>query len=99
MEFRHVESTRRFEALEDGQVAGWIDCQRRGSAVAMVHTRVPDQFGGRGVGQGLAAYALGYARENGWPVLPDCPFIRHYIVGHPEFVALVPAGQRAEFDL
>ncbi|MDR0283951.1 MAG: N-acetyltransferase [Propionibacteriaceae bacterium] len=101
MTFRKVEG--RFEVIEEGQVAGWLDfaseSAEAGAPMVMDHTEVLPEFGGRGLAGGLARYALEYARAEGWTVLPYCSFIRGYIVSHPEFHPLVPAGRRTEFGL
>ena len=39
------------------------------------HTGVPRSMGGRGVGKALVKYLSTHARENGYTVLPGCPFV------------------------
>jgi predicted GNAT family acetyltransferase len=48
------------------------------------HTVVPEEARGRGVGESLVRAALGYARENGYHVIPSCPFVRQWLVEHPD---------------
>jgi uncharacterized protein len=48
----------------------------------------------RGFGSRLAEAALDDARRQGLDVVPLCPFIAHFIEGHPEYEPLVASGQR-----
>jgi predicted GNAT family acetyltransferase len=89
----------RFEVLLDGTVAGFAEYRRTGSTVDFTHTVVDRNQRGTGVGSALAAAALDASREAGLNVLPYCSFIRGYIKEHPDYVALVPEGRRAEFGL
>ncbi|HET7374062.1 MAG TPA: GNAT family N-acetyltransferase, partial [Gemmatimonadaceae bacterium] len=50
----------------------------------LVHTGVPDALQHRGVGDALAVGAFDYARANGLRVVLTCPFLRRWIVSHPE---------------
>jgi len=97
MEF--VITASRFEAHEDDQLVGWLDYSSQDQVVSMPHTEVPPEFSGRGIGGQLVGFALAYARDHGWSVLPVCPFIRNYMVTHPEFQDLVPENYRPQFDL
>ncbi|MCL2735102.1 MAG: N-acetyltransferase [Propionibacteriaceae bacterium] len=97
MEFRCAAS--RFEAIDDGHVVGWLDFEQEGDAVAMTHTIVPDEYGGRGIGKALTAHAVEYAREHGWSILPYCTFIQAYLAHNPELAGLVPQSRRAQFSL
>jgi predicted GNAT family acetyltransferase len=74
----------RYEALVKGAVAGFVDYRDRGRRI-FVHTEVDKAYGGRGIGNRLAAGALDLAREAGLRVVPRCPFIRAFIARHPEY--------------
>ncbi len=89
----------RFEITVDGALAGWVDYREHEGEYALPHTRVLDQFGGRGIGSELVVGALRAIGERGGTVLPYCPFIPKVISDHPEFVELVPEDQRAQFGL
>jgi len=39
------------------------------------HTRVPKSMGGQGVGKALIKVMSDHARENGYKVIPSCPFV------------------------
>jgi uncharacterized protein len=89
----------RFEILLDGEVAGYAEYQRTGSTVLFTHTLIEPRFSGRGLGSTLVQGALDAARSTQSSVLPFCPFVRSYIQRHPDYLELVPAGQRARFGL
>ncbi len=83
----------------DGEQAGLTAYQPEDDAIAFTHTRIFDQFEGRGLGSVLISTALDDARDSGHHVLPYCPFVQAYILRHPEYLDLVPAGRRSEFEL
>lgn len=60
-----------------------------GSRIEFVHTEVPPQAEGGGIGGSLVRAALDDARERGLRVTPTCPFVRVFIERHPEYRALV----------
>ncbi|MDR1807253.1 MAG: N-acetyltransferase [Propionibacteriaceae bacterium] len=95
----HRPDSGHFIAMEEGAGAGYIEYKLRGGDAAILHTIVDPAFEGKGVGSALAQAALTTARESGWGVLPYCPFISGYIRKHPEWLDLVPAARRADFDL
>lgn len=90
---------KRFEATVDSEVAGFLIYRRRPGLLALIHTEVEDRFEGRGLGGRLARFALDQARDQGLAVLPFCPFVNAWMKRHREYVDLVPAEYRANFDL
>ena len=61
----------------------------RGDVMDLVHTVVPQEAQGRGIGTALAHAALAYARREGKQVIPSCPFVLSYLQRHKEFANLV----------
>jgi hypothetical protein len=55
----------------------------------MMHTEVPKQLEGRGVGSQLVRGALDIIRKRGLRVVPRCPFVKSYIERHPDYTDLV----------
>lgn len=88
-----------YEVTVDGEPAGLLTYRIVDEQIALTHAVVYPEFGGKGVGTRLAAYALDDARKRGLAVLPDCPFISAYIEKHPEHVDLVPAELRPRYGL
>lgn len=80
----------RYELSVDGYVAH-VDYERAPGAITFIHTIVPEELGGRGVGSKLARRVLDDARKAGEKVIAQCPFIAAYIGKHPEYQDLVQA--------
>ncbi len=55
----------------------------------LVHTEVPEAWGGRGIGGRLVRAALARAKANGLTVVPWCPFARRWLQEHPDEAAAV----------
>ena len=61
----------------------------RGDALDLVHTEVPEPLQGKGYGKVLVDAAFQYARDEHVKIIPSCPFVKHYVDGHPELAPLV----------
>ena len=53
------------------------------------HTFVPASARGQGLAEALASAAFAYAREQGFRVVPTCPFVRRWLAHHPDEAKLV----------
>ncbi|GAB2470482.1 GNAT family N-acetyltransferase [Jatrophihabitans fulvus] len=82
----------RYEITVDGTLAGFavyrLDGPDNGRTV-FVHTEISPDFGGRGLGNTLAAAALDDVRARGRLAVPICPFIAAFVRRHPEYQDLV----------
>jgi len=80
----------RYEARIDGELAGFSEYHLTKASIVFTHTKVLDEFEGRGVGSTLARSALDDVRAKGdRTVVPVCPFIHGFIDDHPEYADLV----------
>ena len=77
------EARSRFELEDEGHVA-FIDFTRREDTITLVHTEVPKELEGRGVGSALVRGALTYIKDNHLKVVPQCPFVASYLKRHPD---------------
>ena|SRR5690349_4243619 len=66
-------------------VTAFIDYERTGDTVTLVHTEVPPEMSGQGIGSKLAQGALDDARQHGQRIVPRCTFVRKYLERHPEY--------------
>lgn len=82
---------RRFEAQVDDYVA-FVEYRLDGKQITFVHTEVPHQLGGQGVAGGIVKAALEFAKNNALKVVPECPFVAHYIEEHQEYCHIVHRG-------
>lgn len=78
----------RFELDADGHVA-FSDYRRDGGTLTIMHTEVPKELNGRGIGSALARGLLDIARAQGLKVVALCPFVAGYIAKHPEYADLL----------
>ena len=47
--------------------------------IDMMHTYVPVEHRGHGIGEKLVETALAYAKENNYRVIPSCSFVARYV--------------------
>ncbi len=80
---------RRYEARIGDQLVGWVDYGRVGRRLVAIHTEVPPEFGGRGIGSALVRRVLADARETGVRITPHCPMFARHFERHPEDADLV----------
>jgi hypothetical protein len=90
IEVRHDAGRQRFEVVVDG-VRAELDYEQRGGTLCLIHTGVPPEIGGRGVGGELVRAALDYARAKGLKVVPSCAYAASYIERHPQYRDLLAA--------
>ena len=55
-----------------------------GRRLVIVHTGVPEEFAGHGIGGKLVAAALEKALEEGLVIVPRCPFATEWLRNHPD---------------
>ncbi len=73
----------RFEVSMDGVLAE-LTYRRRAGRLILVHTGVPEELGGRGLGGMLVRAAITKATAEGLTVVPLCPFARSWLERHPD---------------
>lgn len=74
----------RFEILVDGEVGGILSYRIDGSTIDLQHTLVMPSHRGEGLAGLLAVRAFEDARAQGLKVIPTCPFVKGWLVDHPE---------------
>ncbi|MBC6994983.1 GNAT family N-acetyltransferase [Neolewinella lacunae] len=78
----------RFEVISGG-LTSKLEYRLGRNRLALVHTEVPEELAGQGIGSALVTTALTYAREHDLIVLPYCPFVAAYLERHPEWEDIV----------
>ena len=73
----------RFELRADGWLAELV-YRIRGDRLVLVHTEVPVELEGRGIGGRLVTAAVDRAAREGLTLVPLCPFARDWLERHPE---------------
>lgn len=82
------EEQQQFQATINGESAS-LEYRLYDGKIVLMHTEVPENLGGRGIGSALAHYALDYARTRHLPVKVYCPFVLTFLKRHPEYQDLV----------
>jgi uncharacterized protein len=78
----------RLEVSADGQLAELL-YRRRGNRLILVHTGVPAELEGRGIGGQLVRAAIEKAAAGELTVVALCPFARNWLKRHPDVAAKV----------
>lgn len=80
----------RYEARLDEDLAGYAEYSISDGVIDFNHTKVLDEFEGRGVASGLIKAALDDVAERGeYKVKASCSFVKSYIEKHPEYQDLL----------
>jgi predicted GNAT family acetyltransferase len=79
----------RYEAVVDGEVAGFALYERIEGLIAFVHTEVDEAYAGRGIATVLVQRSLDDVRGKDLTVRPVCPFYKDYFDKHPEYADLL----------
>lgn len=80
----------RYEAHLDGELAGFAEYQLTDELIVFTHTEVHRVHEGKGVGSALARFALDDVRDHGGRrVLAICPFIKAWMLRHPDYADLL----------
>ena len=78
----------RYELAVDGHIAATYYKVEDG-VITFVHTEVPPELGGKGIGSKLIKGALDQVRAAGSKVIAQCPFVKAYIEKHSEYADLL----------
>jgi predicted GNAT family acetyltransferase len=73
----------RFEGERDGHVA-FLTYRRHDNQLVLVHTEVPAELEGHGLGGALVKAAVDYAAEHDLEVDPQCEFAADWLRRHPD---------------
>ncbi len=84
----HDAERQRFTISTDGGEA-FLSYALGKTRIALLHTEVPSEAEGHGVGGTLVRSAMDYARAHEMRVLPYCPFVQAWLERHDEYADLV----------
>ena len=79
----------RLEVQTEGKIAELI-YRKNGKRLVLVHTEVPADLGGRGIGGTLVLAAVDKAVASGMTIVPLCPYARGWLERHPDDAARAP---------
>ena len=78
----------RYELAVDGHIAATY-YEISGGVITFVHTEVPPELGGKGIGSKLIRGALDQVRADGLKVIPQCPFVKAFIEKNADYQDLL----------
>jgi predicted GNAT family acetyltransferase len=78
----------RYELTVEGHLAATYYKLADG-VITFVHTEVPPELGGKGVGSKLVKGALDQVRADGLKVIAECEFVKGWIGKHPDYADLL----------
>jgi predicted GNAT family acetyltransferase len=90
--FRDNDGSNRFELNVNGVIA-FVTYRSSPGAITLVHTDVPPELGGQGIGSKLARATLDAVRARGLKLSIECDFIRSFMQKHPEYNDLLAPGE------
>jgi len=76
----------RFEVTRDGHTAE-LTYKVDDGRIVLIHTGVPKELEGHGLGAELVKAAVARAVREGLTIVPLCPYARAYFRKHPEAIA------------
>jgi hypothetical protein len=79
----HNEVKGQFE-IALGNEKAVLQYHRTQHSISLLHTEVPEDSRGRGLGDQLIHAALDFAHFHQLKVVPVCPFVKAYLQKHPE---------------
>jgi uncharacterized protein len=78
----------RYELVVDGHIAATY-YEIAGGVITFVHTEVPPELGGKGIGSQLIKGALDQVRADSLKVIAQCPFVKAWIDKHADYADLL----------
>ena len=89
---KNNEEAQRFEARVGTHLAVADYVLTKQNVIVFTHTEVPKALEGQGLASKLIRFALDHARAQQLTVMPMCPFVKAFILRHPEYRDLVKPG-------
>jgi predicted GNAT family acetyltransferase len=89
LNIQHDKEVKRFFAIVDGKEARLdYGISPDGKTLDYRSTFVPSELRGQQIGDKLVKFALDYARNNHFKVLPSCPFVKRIIEHNAEYKSI-----------
>lgn len=85
IDIKHDPERQCFFAKLDGKEANLQYSQADEKTLDYQSTFVPVEYRQQGIGERIVIEALGFARDNGYEVIPSCPFVRRVLEEHSEY--------------
>lgn len=73
----------------------YISYRTSGDVVLLMHTEVPEELEGQGIGSSLVQKTFEYLEANKLRMVPRCAFVMTYLKRHPEWNRLLDESAAA----
>lgn len=70
-----------------GAATARLEYKLHGNRLHLLHTEVPEEFRGQGVGGRLVEAAIAKARAGHLTIVPWCPYARGWLKEHPDEIS------------
>ena len=87
--FKNNAERQRYVAVSNERSVAFSEYELAPGRIVFTHTVVRPEYEGRGIGSGLARFAIRDAQSQGLRITPVCPFVRAYLRRHPEYESIV----------
>lgn len=91
-------SANRFELLRDGEPIGTLEYSFEGDATVLDSIEVDKRYSGQGLAAQFTEAALRQLRSGEESVIPNCPYVRGFLIQNPGWQDLVPADHRSDLN-
>jgi uncharacterized protein len=78
----------RYELPVDGHIAAAY-YEKTDGVITFLHTEVPPELGGKGIGSKLIRGTLDQVRAEGLKVIAQCPFVKGFMEKHADYQDLL----------
>jgi predicted GNAT family acetyltransferase len=78
----------RYELAVEGHIAATY-YKVEDNVITFIHTEVPPELGGKGIGSKLIRGALDQVRADGLKVIAQCPFVKAFIEKNADYQDLL----------
>ncbi|MET9880475.1 GNAT family N-acetyltransferase [Actinacidiphila glaucinigra] len=92
------EDNRFYEVQEDGNYAGLLAYERKGTRYSLTHTYVQEGYRGRGLGTALIREVLTDLEKERAAVANRCPVVDRFVEKHPQFREMLDLSSQAVDD-
>lgn len=87
-ELKDNQELNRFEMDVDAQTA-ILEYKRDHETIALLHTEVPESLEGMGVAAALVEKVLTKLENEGFKIIPYCPYVQSFLKRHPDWNRIV----------
>lgn len=80
----------RFELDHDGSTIGTLRYTADGDVTVLERIEIDDRYSGQGLAGEFTQGVLQHMRDNSEAAIPQCPYVRGWIIKHPQWRDVVP---------